>query len=50
MSHIAMKNSKDISVAPSGRATSMGRALASFVLLIECLNNAFFLAAHPKII
>lgn len=28
MSHVAMKNSKDISFAPSGRATSMGRALA----------------------
>lgn len=28
MSYVAMKNSKDVSVAPSGRATSMGRALA----------------------
>ena len=28
MSHVAMRNSKDVSVAPSGRATSMGRALA----------------------
>lgn len=36
MSHVAMKISKDVGVAPSGRATSMGRALAMVAAM--CLS------------